>query len=73
MEICVMTKIPKEWLNLPPILSVQEIADLLVVHPNTVKNWIADGKLPAFKAGRVIRIYRDDFFEFTKMDREEEE
>lgn len=72
MEIPVMTKMPKEWLTLPPILSVQEIADLLSVHPNTVKNWIADGKLPAFKAGRVIRVYRDDFFEFTKIDTEED-
>lgn len=66
----VMTKIPKEWQNLAPVLSVQDVATLLDVHENTVKNWVRDSQLPAFKQGRVIRIHRHDFLKFAGVSEE---
>lgn len=66
-----MTKIPDEWRNLPPILSVQEVSDLLKVHENTVKNWVRNETLKSFKQGRVIRIYRSDFLKFAGIDDKE--
>lgn len=70
VEVAVMTKIPKEWENLNPVLSVQDVSQLMNVHENTVKGWINKGDLPAFRQGRVIRIYRTDFFRFAGVDEE---
>jgi len=33
----------------PTYLTVQEVADLLRLHPRTVRNWIRDGRLKAKK------------------------
>ena len=41
-------------------LSVKEIADLLRVHPKTVRRWIEAGTLPATQMGRAWRIKRSD-------------
>ena len=38
------------------LLTVQEAAGLLRVHRNTIYAMIHDGRLPAFKVGRVWRI-----------------
>ncbi|MCK5307190.1 MAG: helix-turn-helix domain-containing protein [Zetaproteobacteria bacterium] len=38
------------------LLTVQEVCNLLRVHPNTVYNWIRSGRLSAFKVGRAWRI-----------------
>ena len=40
------------------LLTVQEAANLLRVHRNTIYNMIHDGRLPAFKVGRVWRVQR---------------
>ena len=47
-------------------ITVAEISLLLRVNPQTVRNWIAAGTLPALKVGRRIRIQRTDFEEFLK-------
>jgi excisionase family DNA binding protein len=47
-------------------ITVPEVATLLRVRPQTVRNWIAGGTLPALKVGRRIRIWRKDFEEFLK-------
>ena len=41
-------------------LTVKEIADRLKLNEQTVRNWIDDGKLPAVRIGRRIRIRRVD-------------
>jgi excisionase family DNA binding protein len=43
-----------------PFLTVQEIADLLKVNQQTVRNWIDTGRLPAVRIGRRIRVRRVD-------------
>lgn len=49
-----------------PFYSIYEIAELLEVHPNTIRNHIKAGILPAGKAGHQWRISRDDFITYIK-------
>ncbi|AZV00833.1 excisionase family DNA-binding protein [Mycobacterium phage Malec] len=45
---------------MPPRASIAETAEFLGVHPNTVRNYIAEGKLKAVRLGpRLIRVERD--------------
>jgi excisionase family DNA binding protein len=46
-------------------LTVYDIADLLRVNPQTVRNWISRGELPAIRVGsRRVRVRRADFDAF---------
>lgn len=38
------------------LLTIQEAADRLSVHYQTVRNWIDSGQIPAFKRGGIVRI-----------------
>jgi excisionase family DNA binding protein len=42
-------------------LTVAEIAELLKLNQQTVRNWIDQGSLPAVRVGRRVRIKRSDF------------
>ncbi|HET9719407.1 MAG TPA: helix-turn-helix domain-containing protein [Solirubrobacteraceae bacterium] len=42
-------------------LTVAEVADWLKVNQQTVRNWIDQGRLPAVRVGRRVRIKRSDF------------
>jgi excisionase family DNA binding protein len=42
-------------------LTVADVATILKLNPQTVRNWIDQGALPAFKVGRRVRIRRSDF------------
>ena len=42
-------------------LTVAEVAATLKLNQQTVRNWIDQGSLPAFKVGRRVRIRRTDF------------
>ena len=47
-------------LQLPNLATIQQTADALGVHKNTIRNWIEKGNLQAVIAGsRVVRIPRD--------------
>jgi excisionase family DNA binding protein len=48
---------------MPPdgFLTVAEVASILKVNQETVRNWIDVGKLPAVHVGRRVRIRRADF------------
>lgn len=50
------------WQNIPPLLTVKEVAGLLRVHVNTIYNWIRGGKLYAFKVGRDWRIPKEAIY-----------
>jgi excisionase family DNA binding protein len=41
-------------------LTVAEVAELLKLNQQTVRNWIDQGSLPAMKVGRRVRIRRAD-------------
>ena len=42
-------------------LTVAEVAEVLKLNPQTVRNWIDQGLLPALRVGRRVRIKRSDF------------
>jgi excisionase family DNA binding protein len=42
-------------------LTVAEVAAMLKLNQQTVRNWIDAGSLPALRVGRRVRIRRSDF------------
>src|SRR2546423_15662874 len=42
-------------------LTVAEVAGILKVNQQTVRNWIDQGSLPALRVGRRVRNRRSDF------------
>jgi excisionase family DNA binding protein len=42
-------------------LTVAEVASILKLNQQTVRNWIDQGSLPALRVGRRVRIKRSDF------------
>jgi excisionase family DNA binding protein len=51
------------------VVTVARVAAELEVTPRTVRDWIAGGSLPAFQAGRHLRIYRADLEAFIAAHR----
>jgi excisionase family DNA binding protein len=49
----------KTWEEVPLVLGLQDVADLLGVHYNTVKKMAQDGRLPAVKVGRAWKVKRE--------------
>jgi excisionase family DNA binding protein len=47
--------------NPDEFLTVAEVASTLKLNQQTVRNWIDQGSLPAFRVGRRVRIRRSDF------------
>jgi excisionase family DNA binding protein len=45
-------------------LTVAEIAAMLKLNQQTIRNWIDQGKLPALHVGRSVRVRRADFDAF---------
>jgi excisionase family DNA binding protein len=51
--------------SLPPVLTVEEVADLMRIDRKTAYAAIAEGELPGVRrVGRCIRISRDVFLEW---------
>jgi excisionase family DNA binding protein len=44
-------------------MTVAEIAAVLKLNQQTIRNWIDQGRLPAIRIGRRVRIKRSDFEE----------
>lgn len=53
--------------DLPAFLSVDEVARMLRVTPQTVRNMIADGKLQALQTGAKRGIFRIPSSELGKL------
>jgi excisionase family DNA binding protein len=47
-------------------LTVEEIAQELKMHVDTIRGWSRDGKLKATRFGRDYRIKRKDFDKFVE-------
>jgi excisionase family DNA binding protein len=43
------------------LMTVAEIAAVLKLNQQTIRNWIDQGRLPAIRIGRRVRIKRSDF------------
>lgn len=51
------------------ILTLTEVSEMLHVHPNTLRNWDANGTLKSLRMGqkRIRRYRRKDVEEFIKQ------
>lgn len=52
------------------VLTLKEIAEKLKLHPNTLRRYIKEGKLPAMKFGRVWRVEEEDLKEFMRANKQ---
>lgn len=50
----------------PEWMSTSEVAELLGVQSRTLYRFIDEGRLPAYRFGRVIRVMRDDVRTFLQ-------
>ena len=48
------------------VLTLKEVAQRLKLHPNTLRRYGKEGKLPAMKFGRVWRIEEEDIKDFMR-------
>ena len=47
------------------LLSITEVSELLKISDRTVRNWIQDGTIKAYRFGNVYRIRKEDFDDFV--------
>ena len=48
-------------IELPELITLKEAANILKVHPNTLRNWDKKGILPAVRIGeKKVRRYRKE-------------
>ena len=52
------------------MLTMEETAELLKVHYNTVRNWVKKGRLKHFKLDGIVRIPREEIM--SKITKEKE-
>ena len=50
-------------------MTLQEIAERLKLHPNTLRRYIKEGKLAAMKFGRIWRVEKKDLEEFMRANK----
>jgi excisionase family DNA binding protein len=48
------------------LLTVEDAAKKVKVHPETIRGWIRSGELPAVDIGGKYRIYPEDLDDFLK-------
>ena len=52
--------------DLPMVLRVSEVAEVLRVDPDTVYSMVHRGELPVIRVGRVFRFSRDQLMQFVE-------
>ncbi len=52
--------------NYPPVLSVDEVAEILSITPKTVRNLIKSGEITGIKVGRLLRIPKHRLVEYLE-------
>lgn len=52
----------------PPILTVEQAAQFMQLERHTIYELIRQGRIPAFRAGRAIRLSRDKLLEIVGED-----
>ncbi len=49
-----------------PLITADEIATLLKVSPKSIYRWASEGRLPAFREGRLVRFLESDVEVFVR-------
>ena len=50
----------------PQFLTIGQVAEQWQVGQRTVRRWIAEGNLPAYRVGGLVRVRRGDLDNFAK-------
>ena len=58
--------VPDNLHELPMILRVSEVAEVLRVDPDTVYSMVRRGELPVIRVGRAFRFSRDQLMQFVE-------
>jgi len=58
--------------SVPELFTVDEVAERLHVHPQTVRVWIRRGQLGSHKVGRYDRISDDQLASFLQAHRRQD-
>ena len=55
------------------LLTVQQVADYLQIHPETVRKWLREGRLIGINLGGIAgwRVHRDDLKRFVDARRDD--
>ncbi len=56
----------------PPVLRVEDVAEILGVTDKTVRNLVNNGDLGGIKVGRLIRIPKNKFVEYLEDSQKKE-
>jgi PTS system nitrogen regulatory IIA component len=48
------------------LLTIDDVAEFLQVNPMTIYAWVRDGKIPAFKIGKVWRFKKEEIEKWLK-------
>ncbi|RPJ50788.1 MAG: DNA-binding protein [Methanobacteriota archaeon] len=51
------------------IYTIEQAAEILLIKPRTMREWIRRGKVRAFKLGDLVRIHEEDLQEFIDSER----
>lgn len=43
-----------------PLLTIQDVCDIVQVSPNTVRSWLKADKIPSLRAGQLVRFDADE-------------
>ena len=57
---------PEKLEGVETVFTVEEVAEIAKLRPNTIYNYIHDGKLKATKIGRARRITKTELNRFLK-------
>jgi len=55
--------------ELPDLLTLEQVSELLQVHPNTLRNWDKDGTLKAIRIGarKLYRYKKEEVMKFLEQ------
>ena len=56
--------------ELPDLLTLEQVSELLQVHPNTLRNWDKDGTLKAIRIGarKLYRYKKEEVIKFLEQE-----
>lgn len=62
-----------DWSDLPAVLTLQEAADAVGVHLNTIRKLVDEGAIAHFKIGRAVKINKADLMRYAGLTPPQEE
>ena len=57
--------------ELKKLLTVKDVAKLLIVAQSTVYSWVLSGDIPYYKLGKAIRFKEEDVLQWLELHRRE--